>query len=122
MRLKTFGNRISAMLALLLVATFFLSSSAVHAATTSVITPADVATQPESVSFPSKNWVGYFRNGGSYAFQNGPATPPLGNGSLRLNTPTGSDKETVFNFEHIGVKLSDINTMGYSTYLSQVNP
>ena len=46
----------------------------------------------------------------------GPATPPLGLGSLQLTVTGASDHWSVYNYDHIGTKLSDISALGYSTY------
>jgi len=46
----------------------------------------------------------------------GPATPPLGAGSLRLQTNTSSEKVFLFNYDHIGTSLADISKLSYSTY------
>lgn len=92
-----------------------VGSTASASSTTEVVTPADVTLQAENTP-PTDEWVAYFRNAGSHAFVLGPATPPLGTGSLQLTTPTSADKITVFNFQHIGTKLSDITAIGYATY------
>ncbi|HYP21559.1 MAG TPA: thrombospondin type 3 repeat-containing protein [Chloroflexia bacterium] len=86
--------------------------SASAAATTEVITEADVVRQPHP-STPTNEWVIYTRNVASATFRNGPGTPPLGTGSLELST---GDKVYAFNYEHIGTQLSDIDAISYSTY------
>jgi hypothetical protein len=92
-------------------------SPAQAATSTDHVYPEDVATQAEDTP-PTKSWVAYVRNGGTSTFEQGPATPPLGSGSLEISTPTGADKLTVFNFDHNGTALADIDAMGYSTYRS----
>ena len=87
------------------------------ASTTVVVQEHNVSRQAENTP-PAKNWVIYTRNAGTATFRSGPATPPLGVGSLELNTPTGSDKVQAFNYDHIGTALSAINALGYSTYRS----
>lgn len=82
---------------------------------TEIVTESEIARQPENTT-PTNNWVLYTRNAGDGAFRNGPATPPLGIGSLELFTPTGADKVTLFNFDHIGTPLNTINAISYSTY------
>ncbi|MES2876672.1 MAG: hypothetical protein V4678_04360 [Patescibacteria group bacterium] len=95
-----------------------LPSLAAAASSTQVIIQEDVARQPEN-STPTKNWVEYFRTAVSEAsFRVGPSEPPLNTGSMELTTPTGGDKITVFNFDHVGTELSDIDAMKYSTYRS----
>lgn len=86
-----------------------------QAATSETIYPSDVTPQVENTP-PTNEWVGYSRAAGSYAFRSGPATPPLGTGSVELTTPTGADKITLFNFEHVGTGLGDVDAMKYSTY------
>ena len=80
-----------------------------------VITEDDIARQPEN-TLPTKNWVLYTRNAGNGAFRTGPATPPSGVGSFETVTPTGNDKATLFNFDHVGTPLADIDAMSYATY------
>jgi hypothetical protein len=113
-RLK--GLAATALVALVVMLSFGLVSlPVVSAASTTVVRSSDVTTQPEN-TLPTNNWVGYVRNAGAYSFVNGPANPPLGQGSLQLTTPTGADKITVFNYDHTGTPLSAINAIGYSTY------
>jgi hypothetical protein len=109
-------KRITVALFVMLVA-LMITPLAMAAATTQVVTPEDVAQQPENTP-PTRNWVAYHRNAGADTFDVGPATPPLGVGSLQLNTPTGADKITVFNYDHIGTQLSDIDAISYATYRS----
>jgi hypothetical protein len=82
-----------------------------------VITNDDISEQPENTA-PLKNWVLYKRAAGDGSTRVGPATPPSGVGSYEIVTPTGADKATLFNFDHVNTKLSDINKIGYSTYRS----
>jgi hypothetical protein len=83
--------------------------------TTEVVTESDIARQAENTP-PTDNWVLYTRNAGNGAFVAGPATPPLGVGSLELTTPSGADKVYVFNYDHVGTQLSAIDALGYATY------
>lgn len=80
-----------------------------------VVTEDDIKRQPEN-SPPTDNWVLYTRNAGNGAFRSGPGTPPSGTGSFQFVTPTGADKATLFNFDHAGTALADIDQMSYSTY------
>src|SRR5688500_18018345 len=97
-----------------LVGTTALTASA--ATTTVVVTEADITRQAENTP-PTDNWVLYTRTPASTgAFRTGPATPPLGVGSFELVTPTGADKATLFNFDHVGTDLGDVNAISYSTY------
>jgi hypothetical protein len=80
-----------------------------------VVVEQDISRQPENTA-PLKNWVLYTRNAGNGAFRTGPGTPPSGVGSFEMVTPTGADKATLFNFDHIGTALADINKIGYATY------
>ena len=82
---------------------------------TVVVTESDIARQAENTP-PTRNWVLYTRNAGNGSFRVGPGTPPSGVGSFEFVTPTGADKATLFNFDHIGTKLADINNLSYSTY------
>lgn len=91
-------------------------SPAQAATTTEVVTQADVTRQAENTP-PTDNWVEYFRTPTSEAtWEDGPGDPPLGNGSVELSTPTGTDKVQVFNYDHVGTRLADITDIAYSTY------
>lgn len=80
-----------------------------------VITEDDIARQAENTP-PTRNWVLYTRLAGNGTFRTGPATPPSGVGSFETVTPTGNDKVTLFNFDHIGTPLAAIDAMSYATY------
>lgn len=80
-----------------------------------VVTEEDIARQPEN-SPPTRNWVLYTRLAGNGAFRTGPEMAPSGAGSLELVTPTGADKVTLFNFDHVGTELAEIDAMSYATY------
>jgi hypothetical protein len=81
-----------------------------------VITNDDIARQQENTP-PTNNWVYYTRTAASTGtFRTGPDTPPSGVGSFEISTPTGGDKGFLFNYEHVGTRLADINKIGYSTY------
>lgn len=80
-----------------------------------VVTEDDIVRQAENTP-PTNEWVLYTRAAGNGAFRTGPGAPPLGVGSFETVTPTGADKVTLFNYEHVGTELEDINQMSYSTY------
>jgi hypothetical protein len=80
-----------------------------------VVVEQDISRQAENTP-PLKNWVLYTRNAGNGTFRTGPGAPPSGVGSFEMVTPTGNDKATLFNFDHIGTELADINKIGYATY------
>jgi hypothetical protein len=46
----------------------------------------------------------------------GPATPPLGQGSLQMSVTGAADHWSVYNYDHIGTKLSDLTALGYYSY------
>ena len=107
---------VAAIAAVISAGTIFRSTRA--AACESVtITESDIARQAENTP-PTRNWVLYTRNAGNGTFRVGPATPPAGVGSFETVTPTGADKVTLFNYDHVGTKLADITSLGYSTYQS----
>lgn len=83
---------------------------------TEVVTETEIVRQAENTP-PLSNWVLYTRTPASIGqFVIGPEQPPLGIGSLALQTPTAGDKLTLFNYDHIGTALSDIIAIGYATY------
>jgi hypothetical protein len=84
---------------------------------TVVVIESDVTRQAEDTP-PTRNWVLYTRLAGNGTFRTGPGTPPSGVGSFETVTPTGADKVQLFNFDHIGTKLADIDKLGYATYQS----
>lgn len=85
---------------------------------TITVTDSDVARQPEGTP-PSRNWVLYNRAAGTGVFRPRPGNPPIGVGSLELATPTAADKVWLFNYDHMGVPLRDINKMSYETFRTQ---
>jgi hypothetical protein len=94
--------------------------SAFAESTTVVVTESDITRQAENTP-PTDNWVLYTRNAGNGAFRVGPATPPLGVGSFETVTPTGADKVTLFNYDHVGTPLADVDDISYSTYRATGN-
>lgn len=81
-----------------------------------IVTESDVVRQPEGTP-PTNNWVLYTRAGTATAsFVVGPANPPQGIGSLEMQTPLPTDKVWLFNYDHMGTRLQDITSIGYSTY------
>jgi len=46
----------------------------------------------------------------------GPGTPPLGLGSLQLSVAKNTDHWSVYNYDHMGMALSAITALSYSTY------
>jgi len=104
---------------LILAGLLSMSVMGALAAHTTVVTEADVTRAVENTP-PTDNWMLYTRalTPGIGVFRVGPGEVPLGVGSLELTTTGGSDKVFLFNFDHIGTKLTDINTMSYETYRS----
>lgn len=89
-----------------------------HAATGEVVREADVTRQVENTP-PLDDWVLYTRAGTpatAGAFVAGPPAPPLGTGSLQLATAAGSEKVFLFNYDHVGTPLADVDEIVYSTY------
>lgn len=87
--------------------------------TTVVVTPADMGN----------HWFAAdTRAPGTGTFEVGPASPPAGIGSFELNTPVGPPanpgqaKVQLFTDLYNGVKLIDIDGIGYSTYRSAAAP
>ncbi len=98
-----------------IAATFAAVAGYAAVCETVVVTGSDIVEQPENTP-PTNNWVLYKRNAGDGSVRSGPATPPSGIGSYELVTPTGADKATLFNFDHVGTALADVDAIGYSTY------
>jgi hypothetical protein len=95
-----------------------MTSLALAATTTEVVTEDDVTRQAENTP-PTDNWVLYTRAGTpdtAGEFVMGPGAPPLGVGSLRLTTATGAEKVFLFNYDHVGKSLGDIEEITYATY------
>ncbi|HZH30866.1 MAG TPA: putative metal-binding motif-containing protein [Pyrinomonadaceae bacterium] len=95
--------------------------------TKDVVTEGDISRQIEGTSpAPGKSWVLYTRavsgnppapvTPGTGAFVDGPATPPLGDGSFQLGTSDAGAKTFLLNFDHVGTPLSGINNISYQTY------
>jgi len=56
------------------------------------------------------------RANSSAKFGTGPAIPKLGTGSVQLATPASASKVQLFTDQFDGVKLSDVDGLGFSTY------
>ena len=110
---RGFGSLAFALSLLLLLSMTVMGATA--ASTTQVVGESDIVRQPENTP-PANNWVLYTRNAGTGAFRQGPATPPIGAGSLELTTPTGADKVYLFNYDQVGTTLNAVDAIGYSTY------
>lgn len=82
-----------------------------------VVTEGDIARQIEDTP-PTRSWVYYTRatTPATGAFVVGPGSPPLGVGSFEIRTPLTTDKGTLFNFDHVGTRLANINAISYATY------
>ena len=82
-----------------------------------VVTESDIARQIEDTP-PTRSWVFYTRvaSPATGAFVVGPSAPPLGAGSFEMSTPLGTDKGTLFNYDHVGTRLADINAIRYATF------
>jgi hypothetical protein len=94
------------------------STGTALAATTETVKEEDVTRQVENTP-PTDNWVLYTRPGTpptAGAFVSGPATPPLGVGSFQTTTNTGAEKVFLFNFDHVGKSIADVDDIAYSTY------
>jgi hypothetical protein len=100
---------------LMCIAMLSMTAMGVAAAAPTPVMESDITRQAENTP-PTDNWVLYTRGDGTGAFVQGPVGQPLGIGSLQLNTPTGADKVFLFNYDHIGTPLADIDAVGYSTY------
>jgi hypothetical protein len=69
---------------------------------------------------PSNVGVDWFTNDtrfdGYAEFVDGPGIPPLGSGSLEMGTTAGQDKAQLFNYDHMGTLLDNIDSITYATY------
>jgi hypothetical protein len=57
----------------------------------------------------------------SAGFVNGPATPPLGTGSVHFQVGTGDQSAGIRNSSYSGTRLADITALSYSTYATAWN-
>lgn len=115
-RILTFAAVSSILLALFLSLRQDFSANA--SPVTEIVTECDVARQVENTG-PTNNWVLYTRAGTpatAGVFVTGPAASPAGSGSFQTTTTTGSEKVFLFNFDHVGKTLGEIDDISYSTY------
>jgi len=96
---------------------FAVTGASTASSNSVIVTESDIARQIEDTP-PTRSWVFYTRvaSPATGAFVTGPSRPPLGVGSFEMNTPLATDKGTLFNYDHVGTRLTDINAIGYSTY------
>jgi PEP-CTERM motif len=110
------------------VLTLFLSVVGQAEAGTILVDPSNlngwVPTLTDSNGVPTSN-PSSLGNSGSVGFVTGPATPPLGTGSLNLlagNDSSGnSGSAQVYNNNYSGVLLSSLTSLSYSTYVTSNN-
>jgi hypothetical protein len=89
-----------------------------QAATTERVSEGDVVRQAENTP-PTAPWVLYTRAGTPATagqFVTGPEGTPLGSGSLQLTTNTGGEKVFLFNYDHVGTPLAEVDSVAYSTF------
>jgi hypothetical protein len=104
--------------ALTAVGVLCIGVGSAQAATTEEVVESDVVRQAEN-TLPTNDWVLYTRAGTpptAGAFVTGPETPPRGAGSFQTTTVTGGEKVFLFNYDHIGTNLGEVDDIGYSTY------
>lgn len=93
-----------------------------------VVTYEDAYTAFAGLTSPA-GWLFYSQKTAIGQFVTGPATPPLGSGSIRLTTGPGDPpppppvsgnggKSWLATYAHDGTMLSAITTLSYSTYVS----
>jgi hypothetical protein len=84
------------------------------ASSTVVVRPGDVGT----------TWLAASRPGGTSSFVTGPASAPLGVGSLQFTTADSSASSQLLNYSYIGTPLADFDALSYSAYRasSSTNP
>ena len=107
------GSRAAAILSLAGLGAAAAIPIAAHAATTTVVvTPGNM-----------QGWAFFDDNGhgGSGSLVSGPATPPLGVGSAQLALTAMNQGYALGNGGFSGMRLADMTSLGYSTYVQQGN-
>jgi hypothetical protein len=110
--------RLAALASLALAAPLLGLAAPAAAAPAEVVTENDVTRQAEGTP-PADAWVLYTRAGTpptAGRFVEGPGEAPLGVGSLRLETGDAGQKVFLFNHDHLGTPLADVDAISYSTY------
>ena len=81
---------------------------------TVVVRPGNVGT----------SWIAGSRPGGTSSFVTGPATAPLGVGSLRFDTASSSASAELLNYSYVGTPLANLDAISYHAYRdsSSTNP
>ena len=92
--------------ALVLVLGLTLPASA--ADTTETVNPVDIGVAPWAIVYTEASPTS--------GIVSGPATPPLGTGSLQMTTSTALDKRYIMTTAHATTALTAITHLGYSTY------
>ncbi len=100
--------------ALILGLSLAIPSVASASTTTVTVSSADLVTgSPAPGQFVVINQSGGL---GGVGLVFGPATPPLGQGSLQMAVTGAADHWSVYNYDHKGTGLANITALGYSTY------
>lgn len=103
-------------IALVVALSIAMPSIASAQPTTVIVNPSDLILPPAIPSTGQFEVLNQSGGQGTVGIVSGPATPPAGTGSLQLTVTGPADHWSVYNYDHLGTKLSDITTLGYSTY------
>jgi len=108
----------------LITTAFVLAVSTLTAAVPFVVAQKAAALSAVTVTPSNANgWVGVDDNGngGSLGYVQGPATAPLGSGSAELSVTASNQGYLLAKAGYAGLKLSDITSLSYATYVQQGN-
>ena len=107
-RVYVTGGAIGVLAALALIFTTVFAAN-----TTEVVKPSDMNGWGFANETTNGNQIG--------SFVDGPGTAPLGDGSARFQVSATNEGLLLGKVAHTGLQLSDVTTMGFSTYRSSVD-
>ena len=82
--------------------------------------PSPTSAQVDVTPGSMDGWAFQVSGTSTAKFVNGPATPPLGKGSVEFSVgANGAGAAQIRNREYAGTKLSDLTSLSYSTYVQQ---
>ncbi|SDX64878.1 hypothetical protein SAMN05660209_00964 [Geodermatophilus africanus] len=93
--------------------------------TTSYVVPLDLTVVASPNTCPNPlltDFCGYTRGTGTVGIAPGAPDAASGTDHLVISTPDGNAKAYALSYEFAGTPLSDIETLGYRSYVAQVNP
>jgi len=93
----------------------------VAASSTVVVRPGDVSVAKTPPSGTQTWFSGGSHDAGTVELVTGPATPPLGSGSIQMTTKDDKSKGSLLDYSYVGTPLASFDAISYSAYRSSIS-